>query len=395
MKDMITNKAQDGGFIRLLESVLLSLGVGFAPGCGTAPDGDAANDLGVVQSELYPQTDNLWMPAPLRNTTRINLCWQTPGFPVEKSWVRTGVLYSWSSVARVTFNFISSCEGVASDVIPISIEEDVPGTAGLGTDAVQMRLNFTFAAYDPSDGLLNCSTFSGRRSCVRLTAIHEFGHLLGLAHEFNRTGFSCSGDGTSTGRQGAFGDLEIGPVDTFSIMGNCTDKVLLGNDATMLSPDDKKMIQRLYGGLGASIVSGNYFAIRRSSGSYLRFSAETTGPPLNQRTPTTSSHIVEQGGSKNLARISKTAGGRIAYGDLVDIQDLGSGLHYCFVDFGSFGSGVVGLTTPCFWKTVRPAGADGGTDIFVNDPVRFVTPDGLHSLTLDQHLRLLGEFSPD
>ena len=96
---------------------------------------------------------------------------------------------------------------------------------GLGTDATYVNFNYS----NPNKPLWD----------VKRIAIHEFGHLLWLAHEHNR---EDSGDRCSYDPQGTDGTDYYGRWDHDSVMNYCNSR---GRDG-VLSESDKYWIVRVY-----------------------------------------------------------------------------------------------------------------------------------------------------
>jgi hypothetical protein len=101
-----------------------------------------------------------------------------------------------------------------------SSKDGFPKTAAFGAFVNGVRsgikLEFKFESFYPV-----CKTSSKRREeCVAATAVHEFGHALGLRHEANRPDGSCKSF-DQVGGQGEDFALPIGAYDPVSIMNYC------------------------------------------------------------------------------------------------------------------------------------------------------------------------------
>ena len=99
-----------------------------------------------------------------------------------------------------------------------------------------MRLNFNMGAL-----MVDCQ-FDLER-CIRITAVHEFGHGLGFAHEQNRPD---KPESCTDAPQGKDGDISFGDFDMESVMSYCNAPgVWMGEG--VLSATDIKMVQAFYG----------------------------------------------------------------------------------------------------------------------------------------------------
>ena len=210
---------------------------------------------------IFPQRSSTW------ESTQIPVCWENPNenFSTEMNWVRGAIRDSWESASVVGFSGWGAC-GNNSRGIRIQINDEGPHTKGLGSqlDGVRngMVLNFTFQNWDQS-----CQ--SDRERCIRLIAVHEFGHALSFAHEQNRpdTPRWCQD------RQGGDGDYVIGPWDLDSVMNYCNPR---WSGDGKLSQRDIQGVQQLYGA-------------RLQNRLYIRpFDGRTFGPVISTQTVSSS-----------------------------------------------------------------------------------------------------------
>jgi hypothetical protein len=162
---------------------------------------------------LYVTSTKLWSRSGA--ITEIPVCFENPdpSNDTERGLVRTSVEETWQSVASVRFTGWGPCSATAKG-IRLRIQDVGPYTLGLGTDLDGVRdgmsLNFTFSTW--STGCQMTKPY-----CIRVGAVHEFGHALGFAHEQNRpdTPSWCALE------QGSDGDILVGPWDLDSVMNYC------------------------------------------------------------------------------------------------------------------------------------------------------------------------------
>lgn len=186
------------------------------------------------------------------------------------NWVKDAVEGSWERVSAVNFTGWGTCNN-ESKGIRILIDDSNPQTqvppdsgrlSSLGSDLDSIRngmvLNFTFQNWTgASDGQELCQdggrvprgfndpnkiqSNTEREFCVKVLALHEFGHALGFAHEQTRpdTPSNCTAE-----KQGTPGDLTIGKWDLNSIMNYCNPN---WNGNGSLSAEDVRGVQRMYG----------------------------------------------------------------------------------------------------------------------------------------------------
>lgn len=118
--------------------------------------------------------------------SEIPVCWETntPEHEPLRQLARAAVSGSWEAASGVRFLGWGACESgqraVRIAVGPQEWPRAIVGRAALGT-RTSVYLNFNMAQHPGFSGCVN-----KQERCLQFTAIHEFGHVLGLIHEQNR-----------------------------------------------------------------------------------------------------------------------------------------------------------------------------------------------------------------
>jgi hypothetical protein len=169
----------------------------------------------------------------------IDVCWERPNdVPAYlRDSVRDAVARTWAYYGMVSFRGWGACADGAKG-IRIGVSSDRSGTDGLGQqldgkpNGMLLQMDFSASTY-----CLNRNEF-----CVRATAVHEFGHALGIVHEQNRPD---APDWCKAKHQGEVPDKSITKYDPDSIMNYCNKT--WQNDG-LLSDSDIVTVTTLYGG---------------------------------------------------------------------------------------------------------------------------------------------------
>ena len=210
------------------------------------PDSLTAEIYKNVLNHAFPRRTAIWQQA------GIPVCWEnmSDGSPADRQLVQKAVADTWEAFSKVKFTGWAQCV-LNNKGIRVVIEDKgwlpmyAPRTLYLGNlndgKPNAMRLNFTFKKWGPT-----CSQNGEayRQTCIRSTAIHEFGHALGFAHEQNRddTPKECR---TKQGPSGDNGDdIDLTPWDPASVMNYCRNIYV---EDLQLSNLDKYALQTFYG----------------------------------------------------------------------------------------------------------------------------------------------------
>jgi hypothetical protein len=183
----------------------------------------------VVRSKLWQQKE-------------IEVCWENP--EVVPAALRTlssqAVKDTWGTHSSLRFPGWDKCVDGAPGV-RIRVNGQLPQTRSLGRYLNKQPrgviLNFDFASWRPE-----CNVSDKQRLiCARAMVVHEFGHVIGFAHEHLRsdTPPECTAE-----KIGTRGTWNVTDYDPLSVMNYCT-KEYLGDGK--LSALDINAVQTVYG----------------------------------------------------------------------------------------------------------------------------------------------------
>ncbi|QRN98971.1 hypothetical protein JRI60_08065 [Archangium violaceum] len=176
---------RDNGVTRIL-LLLSSLLVACEPETRRVLDREVVA-VGSQGEALYGKTGSYW-PADASGITVIPVCWTTANSNSYKTWVRQTVEEQWDNNSSVRFTGWDACNA-NTPVNAIRIKEEDSNArsyVGVTSENPSMYLNFTFANWSQScNDAVDDAWAPGddREYCIRVIALHEFGHALGFYHE--------------------------------------------------------------------------------------------------------------------------------------------------------------------------------------------------------------------
>jgi hypothetical protein len=219
----------------------------------SSPAAGPGERVATEQADLYVNSSWTWAGG------EVPVCWEDtdPAYEGQREWVRQAVESTWQREAHLHFWGWGHCDWYlwTNPQVRIRVADERPYVVNLGTlighQYNGMTLNFAFQNWPLHPNGRDCSTLDDQQYCIEITAVHEFGHALGFAHEQSRPDApSCIAPGHDDGGDQG-GDWLIGPYDDQSVMNYCN---ISYNTGGVLSPGDIVGVQTVYGKRHLSIV---------------------------------------------------------------------------------------------------------------------------------------------
>lgn len=241
---------------RTSRASVLALVIASGMAACTAPSASPpeADALGATEQALYQQPRVTYWP---RVNPTIPLCWQTPGYDMEKGWVETAIQSTWATEAQINVVFEAQCPtALSSRRVRIAIGPHGDNSSGGGNAQATAGMA---ALTGPGSTGMNFwfkPDHTASRNRVEYLAVHEFGHVLGFSHEQDQASPEaiqcrmslCAGSADvaacMAGADDAEGGIPVGPYDPNSIMNYCGDH---GNWWGRLSSLDSIGVRKIYG----------------------------------------------------------------------------------------------------------------------------------------------------
>lgn len=210
-----------------------------APSPTSTPVSTPTSHLDSEQTPVGPSQGWPFWSFPAGALKEIPVCWEPTeeDFSNERSWVRHAVEQSWERHSPLKFTGWGVCEANDQSV-HIGVADENPRSLALG-EALRGRKDGVLLNFYFDQELSGCKRM--RETCIRGTATHEFGHVLGFPH----TPINCKRQPVGTLPHGYPRELAEFPCDPYSVMNPDISK-----NQVALTDTDQKKLALIYGEKG-------------------------------------------------------------------------------------------------------------------------------------------------
>jgi hypothetical protein len=196
-----------------------------------------ASIVNAKPNRSFPLDTTIWQ------NLNIPVCWEDINQNAFlRGQVKDAVESTWELNSQLDFTGWTQCPTGLFDGIRIGVKDTVngPHVQELGNELEDVQdgmiLNFAMRNWK-----MPCPNSVGKTNCIKLIAVHEFGHALGFTHEQNRE----DKPGTCTlDKQGNDGNVIFTEWDIDSIMNYCNPH---RTESSKLSSVDILTVQTYYG----------------------------------------------------------------------------------------------------------------------------------------------------
>ncbi len=178
---------------------------------------------------VFPLKEAMW------DDKHVRVCWKELPTPHDMALVSTSVGETWEAASQLRVEWTGRCASKdPPGLVKLQPAKDQAYATGLGKELLpageEVRLDFgRYKGYEK---------YCDRDQCVKAMAAHEFGHILGFAHEELRNdAYQTQCTHEMNLHRGEPGSFHYGDYDPDSIMRYCTKNWMGGARLSQLDRD--------------------------------------------------------------------------------------------------------------------------------------------------------------